>query len=320
MTANPMNRFPLYIPSKGRYNYCYTSEALTIMGLKHSIIVEPQEVEKYEAAVKEKNLLARIVPLDMEYKKKYETCDNISDDQRTGSGPARNFIWDLSIEEGHDWHWIMDDNILRFLWFNKNIQYRVDSPIFFQAMEDFVLRYENVGMAGPQYDCFAPRKEKIQPFIPNTRIFSCNLIRNELPFRWRGRYNEDTILSIDMLKAGWCTILFQAFLQKKLPTQSVPGGNTDELYHPDGVLIHGEEYARGGTDPKSQMLANVHPDCCVVVKRFSRTHHKAKLGQFKNMKLVKKEGLKIEKGVNNYGLKLKQFKPSKSERRKAEKA
>ncbi len=79
--------------------------------------------------------------------------------------------------------------------------------------KDFVLRYENIAMAGPNYFMFAPRKRKHPPFSLNTRIYSCNLIRNDLPFRWRARYNEDTDLSLRMLKAGWCTVLFYVFLK-----------------------------------------------------------------------------------------------------------
>ena len=90
------------------------------------------------------------------------------------------------------------------------------------------LRYKNVAMAGPQYKFFAPDRQKLPPFVRNTRIYSCNLIRNDLPFRWRGRHNEDTIKSLDVLKAGWCTILFNAFLQDKAPTLTIKGGNNTE--------------------------------------------------------------------------------------------
>ena len=45
---------------------------------------------------------------------------------------------------------------------------------------------------------------------PHSRIYSCNLIRTDIPYRWRGRYNEDTILSLDILRGGHCTLLFNA--------------------------------------------------------------------------------------------------------------
>lgn len=73
--------------------------------------------------------------------------------------------------------------------------------------------------------------EPIPPYVANTKLYSCNLIRTDLPMRWRGRYNEDVILAIDILKAGWCTCQFNAFLQQKMVTQALPGGNTTELYN-----------------------------------------------------------------------------------------
>ena len=46
------------------------------------------------------------------------------------------------------------------------------------------------------------------------------------PHRWRGRYNEDTILSLDILKDGLCTMQFNNLLQGKVNTQVLGGGNS----------------------------------------------------------------------------------------------
>ena len=84
---------------------------------------------------------------------------------------------------------------------------------------------------------FVTRKsERIPPLMINTRIYSCILIKNDVPYRWRGRYNEDTDLSIRILKDGFCTVLFNAFLAGKSATMTMKGGNTDELYKDDGRL------------------------------------------------------------------------------------
>lgn len=285
-------QFPLYIPSKGRSEYMITSKALTEMGVQHSIVVEPQEVQKYKESVARMGLLTRVVELNMDYKKQYKLCDNFGLTKSTGSGPARNFIWDHSISEGHKFHWIMDDNIDGFYRMHRNERIKTKSPSMWRAMEDFVLRYSNVGMAGPNYAMFAFSSRAMPPYITNTRIYSCNLIRNDIPFRWRGRYNEDTILSLDMLKRGWCTIQFNAFLQKKLRTQTIKGGNTDELY-------------KDGTKDKSEMLKREHPDVTEVVWKYQRIHHHVDYTPFKKTKLIRREGLKIQNSVNDYGMKLK---------------
>lgn len=284
-------QFPLYIPSKGRFEYMITSKALTEMGVFHNIVVEPHEVQKYKDSVKQFGLLTNVIELDMSYKSKYELCDSLGLSKTTGSGPARNFIWDHSIKSGYPWHWIMDDNIKGFLRMNRNVRIQTTSPSFWRAMEDFVLRYKNVAMAGPNYAMFAFGASALPPFITNTRIYSCNLIRNDVPFRWRGRYNEDTIMSLDMLKAGWCTIQFNAFLQQKLRTQTIKGGNTDELY-------------KDGTMDKSRMLVQEHPDVAEVKFKFERWHHHVNYTVFKKQKLIKRNELDLKKGVNDYGMKL----------------
>jgi hypothetical protein len=282
-----------------------TSKALTKMGLEHNIIVEPQEVQKYEKAVKDLGLLTTVIPLDMSYKEKYELCDDLGLTKSTGSGPARNFAWDHSISEGAEYHWIMDDNIRDFRRYNYNEKVKCVSPRFFEPMEDFCLRYENVAMAGPNYYMFIAARTPVAPFTLNTRIYSCNFIRNDIPFRWRGRYNEDTILSLDILKAGWCTILFNALLQRKMPTQTLAGGNTAELYQGD-TRDSGEKYAKKGTIDKSQMLALVHPDVTKIAYKFSRIHHEVDYSRFKYNRLKKKPGVVIKPGIDNYSMVLQQ--------------
>lgn len=304
-------QFPLYIPSKGRSDYMITSLALESMGVRHFVVVEPQQVDDYRRAIKDKGIsCASVLPLDMRYKELYETCDDLGLTKSTGPGPARNFAWDHSIDNGHAFHWVMDDNLQGFSRMTNNIRIICQSPALFRAMEDFILRYSNVAMAGPDYEMFAFAATKQPPFITNTRIYSCNLIRNDVGFRWRGRYNEDTILSLDMLKAGWCTVQFNAFLQKKMGTQILPGGNTAEFYHAEGTVRTGEKYADTGTLAKSKMLADVHPDYCKVVHKYGRIHHTVNYRPFKRQKLIRRADAIIPAAPNEYGMKLKKVRRS----------
>lgn len=294
---------PLYVVSKGRSQYMMTSTALSAMGVRHFIVVEPQEAAEYRAAVAERGLLTTVLELDLTCKSTYELCDDLGLTRSTGPGPARNFAWQHSIDSGAAWHWVMDDNIQAFHRLDRNRKVKCVHPGLFRAMEDFCGRYVNVAMAGPNYDFFVIDRQKYPPFYLNTRIYSCNLIRNDAPFRWRGRYNEDTILSLDMLKAGWCTVEFNAFLQGKLPTQVMGGGNTAEFYHREGVLGKGP-YAEGGTNAKSQMLAEVHPDVARVAWRYGRVHHQVDYRPFKAQALILRRGVVLPQGPNNYGMSL----------------
>ena len=285
LVSNP--QFPIYIVSKGRYRdeHRKTSLEFDRIGVPYRVVVEEQEFDAYSQTIGAEKLLI----LDPSYKKKFETLEVGEPCGKTGSGPARNFAWDHSIKEGHAFHWCMDDNIEYFYRFNENKKIRVSDGTIFRCMEDFVLRYENIGMAGPEYYFFIPARKLHKPFRANTRIYSCNLIRNDIRFRWRGVYNEDTDLSLRMLKAGWCTILFQAFLQRKMVTQYLPGGNTDEIY-------------KGGTLEKSKMLVRSHPDVAKVVQRYGRDHHEVDYSGF-TQKLIKKPGIVVPK-VDDYGMKL----------------
>jgi hypothetical protein len=258
------------------------------IGVPYRVVIEEQEWTDYAATIPKESLLV----LDKTYQRIYETCDDLGDTKSKGPGPARNFIWDHARAEGHHWHWVMDDNLRNFYRLNRNLKLQVVDGTALYVMEEFVLRYQNVAMAGPNYEMFTIRREKTTPFRLNTRIYSCNLIRNDAPFRWRGRYNEDTILSLDILKARWCTILFNAFLQDKVATQRISGGNTAEFYAKEGTLA------------KSQMLARVHPDVAKVVWRFNRWHHYVDYSSFKTTSLIRKAGVTVPDGVNEYGMTL----------------
>lgn len=300
-------QFPLYIPTKGRHEYMVTSKALTSLGVPHFLVVEPQQVDAYRAAVDAMNLSATVLEMDLGFKDRYELCDDLGLTRSTGPGPARNFAWEHSRSAGHLWHWVMDDNIRWFYRLNRNLKVPVSDGTIFHCMEDFVLRYSNVAMAGPNYFMFASRKSAMPPFVPNTRIYSCNLIRNDVPQRWRGRYNEDTILSLDLLKAGLCTIQFNAFLQEKMETQKLPGGNTDEFYLVEGQKRDGQKYADTGTVAKSKMLCDVHPDVAQMAWRFKRWHHHVDYSPFKAMKLERRADLEVTPGVNDFGMRLVQI-------------
>jgi hypothetical protein len=282
-------RYPLFVVSKGRADSRLTSKALDRMKVPYRLVIEEQEYSQYKKVVNK----SKLIILDKKYQDEYDTFDDLGDTKSKGPGAARNFAWDVAISEGYKWHWVMDDNILKFCRYNKNLLVQADDGTIFRCMEDFCKRYKNVAMAGPQYYMFINRKTQYPPFVQNTRIYSCNLIRNDVPFRWRGRYNEDTDLSIRMMKGDWCTIQFNAFIQDKMTTQKYKGGNTEEFY------------AHEGTRPKSQMLKDMHPEITEVTERFGRIHHYVYYDCFKKVKLKRKKKFKLlEEVTDNYGMEL----------------
>lgn len=281
-------RYPIYVVSKGRSQNCYTSRFLTQMEVKHYIVVEPQEVEEYGKY--NTNDYATILVMDMKYKEDYDTFDELGDSKSKGPGAARNFCWDDSISRGYKWHWVFDDNTTEgFHYMNHNRKIKCRTGAFFGAIEDFVDRYTNIAIAGLNYSKFCKESDKTPAYVMNTRIYSFLLIRNDIPYRWRGRYNEDTDLSLRVLKDGWCTIQFNAFLAGKATTQTVSGGNTEEFYKNEG------------TYNKSKMLEDMHPDVAKLVWKFNRWHHQVDYSGFKQ-ELIRKENVHISNKINNYGM------------------
>jgi len=269
--VNP--KHPVYVISKGRWESRLTGRALESMGVPYHMVIEPQELPQYAAVMDEKKILT--LPFS-----------NLG----KGSIPARNWCWKHCMQQGASRHWILDDNIRDFYRMAANMKHRSRCGNIFKAAEDFVDRYENVALAGFQYELLAPRKAVHPPYILNTRIYSCILIKNDLPHHWRGRYNEDTDLSLRCLKDGWCTVLFLAFLADKMATMTMSGGNTDQLYQGDGRL------------DMAKSLQEQHPDVVTITHKWDRWQHSVDYSPFKKNKLKLKGNVDSLPEVDNYGM------------------
>jgi hypothetical protein len=277
--VNP--RYPIYIVSKGRWESRQTARALERINVPYRIVIEPQEYYAYAAVIDPAKIL--VLPFS-----------NLGQ----GSIPARNWVWEHSIREGRARHWILDDNIHRFSRYHMSRKTPVADGAIFRAAEDFTDRFSNVPMAGFQYEMFviAKRGHCWKPFDLNTRIYSCILLSNEVPHRWRGRYNEDTDLSIRFLKDGYCTILFYAFLAAKTATMSMKGGNTDELYRRDEKFDGRLEMAKS--------LQRQHPDVVRLYRKWNRWQHLVDYRPFKNNRLILRPGVSVPTGTDEYGMEL----------------
>jgi len=272
-------KYPIYIISKGRWESRQTSKALEKMNVPYRIVIEPQEYDDYAKVIDKEKILQ--LPFS-----------NLG----KGSIPARNWVWEHSRTEGHKRHWIMDDNIQSFLRLIGGRRYYVGDGTILKAAEDFTDRYENIAMAGLNYKMFVVDKNK-KAFTPNTRIYSCILLQNDMPHRWRGRYNEDTDLSIRFLKDGYCTILFNAFMCDKTATMTMKGGNTDQLYKQDRKM--------DGRLMMAKSLQQQHPDIVEIKWKWGRWQHSVDYRPFRKNTFIKRKDLKIKEGIDNYGMKIK---------------
>ena len=202
-------RYPIYVPTKGRWATPQTIKALEELDVAHYVVVQPQELEHYKPVVKKGEIL--ILPAGLD-----------------GLVPTRNWIRKHSMEVLHaKRHWQIDDNIQYWARFHHNLKYRFADGSCFCLMEDFTDRYTNIAVSGPNYDMFTRMKlGDTPPVTLNTRVYSCSLVNNEMPHWWRDVYNDDTDLCLRAMKDNWSVVQFNAYVSKKTTTMLLKGGNT----------------------------------------------------------------------------------------------
>jgi hypothetical protein len=267
--------FPVYVPTKGRYESLLTIKALEEIHVPYKAVVEAQEFDKYcEHGVKPENIL--VLP-----------------HHDKGLVVTRNWIWDHAQQSGARRFWTFDDNIRCFVRLNRNMKIRVADGTILRVIEDFVDRFGNVPIAGMHYDFFAKRRDELPPFMLNRRVYSNMLIQTDTPYRNEGFYNDDTDLCLRVLKDGLCTMLFYAFLIGKAETMTVKGGMTPH-------------YQGDGRRKMAQELAAKHPDVTTIFQKFGRWQHSVDYSSFENNRLKLKQGF-IDNSptfINNYGMEL----------------
>jgi hypothetical protein len=277
-----MPKYPIYIISKGRYKKRLTSRYLEWCNIPYKIVIEPQEYDLYAMNISP----SKILVLPDEYLNKNQ-----------GGIPARNFVWKHSKDSGYDRHWILDDNIAGYFRYNNSQKFLLKGGSAFRIIEDYVDRYSNVKMAGHNYTFFAiTTNTDLKPITINTRIYSTILLSNDIfpEFYWRGKYNEDTDLSLRILKAGYPTILFNNILADKSKTLTQSGGNTDTIYNVENSMYL-----------KAASLQEQHPDVVKIVQRFGRDHHYVNYEPFKELKpIFIIDKLLLKKSNNEYNMEL----------------
>jgi hypothetical protein len=279
-TENIQPLYPIYIISKGRSEKQLTANYLKSIRVPFKVVVEPQEYDDY---VKHLNPASLLV-LPAEYL-------NLNQ----GGIPARNFCLHHSRANGDKRHWILDDNIMAYYRYNDSHRYKLKSGACFRIIEDYVDRYENIYLAGHNYRMFAITSNlKLKAITTNTRIYSSILIQNDIKHEWRGRYNEDTDLSLRVLKDGGRTLLFNCVLADKTTTGRMKGGNTSGIYSVENAMFL-----------KADSLRQQHPDVTKITTRYGRDHHLVDYSGFKKntAKLLVED---VPKEANEYTMYLSQ--------------
>lgn len=268
-------RYPVYVPSKGRAKTALTPRFLARDKVPFHIVVEPQDHDEYAERWGVKRLL--VLP-----------------ENDKGLVYARNWIKAHSIAEyGAERHWQIDDNCRRIVRVAKGLRIKAPSGVALRVVEDFTDRYENVGLSGLAYAMFVP--PNLGPFTLNCHIYSCLLVQNSLPYKWRN-FNDDVDMSLQILSGGLCTVLVNVFAIEKLATMTMKGGMTSN-------------YERDGRLRLAKSAERVWPYITYTKRRFSKAQvHVRNSWKFFDTKLKLKPDAK--RGEGEYGLKLKQLDPN----------
>lgn len=278
-----INQYPIFVISYNRAKNHTTAKWLAKYGVKHFMVIHKEQMNDYKKyATAEMKQYTTFIEFDDSYKLKYETCDNIPHTvKNAGSGAERNFAWDYSKKLGSKAHWLMDDNMAFFHITGKTpkgsyIRKKCTAKDFadkWHKAEHFFNKYENLLMLELAQNDFFFQLHKLT-YALNTRCFSCNLIWNDMPLRWRGRYNEDVILSTDVMVSGYCIASYIGGVRKsKQSARCAIGGNhaiktgdTESLY------ADGFDYKYSSED-KTNLLLKVYPKYYRKVIKYGRIHH-----------------------------------------------
>lgn len=203
--------YPVYIPTCGRPRVTSRFNTMALFdrhGVPFRLAVEAHEVEAYAATYGADRVLA------MPFSKAGHAT------------PARNWIKDHATSEGHRRYWMIDDDIAAIKTRVAGKPVDVNPRDAFDAVETFVDRYENVGIAGLASACYVT--SRTVPVRVNVAVYSCVLATTAQPYRWRDNTCEDIDICLQLLSSGeWCTLSFNAYQLDMSAKAVLPGGYTD---------------------------------------------------------------------------------------------
>lgn len=255
-------RYPVYVPTKDRHSLVQAITLRVLMddGVPFRAVVEPQQEKLYSDLVGRDRIL--VLP-----------------HRDRGLYVTRCWIMEHAISEGHERHWQLDDNIGNFRRLWKGERVPASAGLSLWACEELTDRYSNVAISGLAYTMFVTDETR-SPFYHNAHVYSCTLVNNAIPHRWRIFYNDDTDICLQVLADGWCTLLVNAFSAEKKPTMKISGGNTSF-------------YVGDGRRKMARQLERMWPGVVTVERRYGRPQHVVDWKKF-DTPLKPKPGLDLD--------------------------
>lgn len=218
--GNSFNTFyPICILSFGRYNdNGRTHKLLTKLQISHNLFVEPFEYDLYKEWYNPKHCKLIKAPEDFHLK-------------NMGSTPMRNYILDYF--EYSSRVWLLDDNIKCYKRLFKGVKNTIESPEIFTSVEQYINRYDNVGIVSHNFNPFVVEGGCRSIMCKNGKCYSSMLIPTDPEIRFKHKHQEDNFISIEYISKGYTNLCFNHIIYDKNTSGDDGGGNTKFIYKKD---------------------------------------------------------------------------------------
>lgn len=242
-----MSKYPIFIVSKGRADICLTAKMFDEDNVFYRVLVEPQEFDEYAKYIDKSKL----------YKLPFSNLG-------LGSYPARKQARLIAKKENAEFYWCFDDNIRGACKLIKGSKVPCTSSLAISRAETLNDSYKNVAITAFNYRYLIGPEAK-KAFYINVHAYSCMLIKVNMPFDWRLKYNEDVDLCLQVLDNKQCTILINVYLMNKTSTSAkMRGGNQTELYKNNDTKMK---------IIKTDSLRKIWPQYVSLTYKYGRPHH-----------------------------------------------
>ena len=194
-----------------------THKLLTKLGLNHYLFIEPSQKKMYENWMVHHYCKLIIYP---------ENFSMMS----MGGTPGRNYILDWAQQQGYDRVWMLDDNIKEYRRLQFGTKNIIQSSEIFTHIERYIKRFNNIGGVAHNFAPFIVEGDKRPCIIENCKIYSSMCLLTNPDIRFRYKYNEDVLISMEYIEKGYTTLCFNSVLYSKNTSGLDQGGNTTSIY------------------------------------------------------------------------------------------
>lgn len=210
-------QYPIAIVSYSRHNeYGKTHLLLTKCKIKHFLFVEPDEFDAYDEWY------------DPSYCDLMMSNENFSK-QGMGSTPMRNYILDY-FSKDHERVWMLDDNIKGYKRYYQGTKNLIESAVIFSHIEQYCKQYDNVGIASHNFNPYITEGDCRTCLVKNGKCYSSMLIPLHNKIRFRYKHQEDNLISMEYINAGYCNLCFNSVCYDKETSGRDKGGNAVNIY------------------------------------------------------------------------------------------